>query len=510
MVFDYEKVYLLVKYLLPQITYCKGASVIFMLHEFIGAEVFKEAIQDYMDNFSYDNATTEDLWSHLSRSSKRDVGSILNCWIRELGFPVVRASCHTLPEEGGKMVLRLEQERFSSVDAAGRHMIWNIPLKGIYTDRSGVHRQFEILFDKRSVEVELDSAFDAEDPACWLKLNPRLTGFYRVQYGERLFEALLRHLSDDRLAGIDRMGLFDDQVAMVLSEGGSTDRILRMVELFRDFETSDVVWRSVCGILQQVRTLTWPTEELADQFDQFCLEVLRPVLSRVGHLPRPGESNSDSLLRAALLPMLAVLRDEETARVSRELFQGHVDDLSPVPGGVRDGVYRAVMATATAGRRTLDQMLMLYRQSELAEERVAILGALGKAQDPDVLAKVLEFALSPEVHAQEALLVIVSAASSRVGHRFAWNFFVAEIDKILERYLGGLFLFSKLVKSVTENFCARQDLIEVSAFFGVNRSRLVGSEHCVEQAEEHVRLNVIWREKDIDKISSFLQGYFNS
>ncbi len=489
-----------------KITYCKGASVMFMLHEFIGADVFKEAIQDYMEQFSYDNATTEDLWHFLSSASHKDVGTILGGWIRELGFPVVKASCHRT--EGDKVVLKLEQERFSSVDPTNRHMIWSIPLKGVYMDMSSEMRKFEILFDRHTAEIELKN-FDYHDPSCWVKLNPKLTGFYRVHYCEYLFEALLRHLTDGNLAGIDRMGLFDDQVAMVLSDGGSTDRILRMVELFRDFETSDVVWRSVGGILQQIRTLTWPTEELADQFDQFCLDMLRPVLAKVGHMPRAGESNANSLLRAALLPMLAVLRDEEMARVAHELFQAHVDDLSPVPGSLRDGVFRAIMAGAT-GQHVLQQMLMLYRQSELAEERVSILGALGKAQDPDILAQVLEFALSPEVHAQEALLVLVSAAQSRIGHRFAWNFFVSNIDKIAQRYLGGLFLFSKLVKSVTENFCDREDLREVSAFFAIHKRKLAGSEQCVTQAEEHVRLNVVWREKDIDKIQAFLHGYFNS
>jgi len=155
-------------------------------------------------------------------------------------------------------------------------------------------------------------------------------------------------------------------------------------------------------------------------------------------------------------------------------------------------------------------MLMLYRTSQLAEDRVAVLQALGKAQNMDILAEVMEFALSSEVHAQDALLILVSAASARVGHRHAWNFFVANIDKILDRYLGGLFLFSKLVKSVTESFCDEDSYREVSDFFASNRARLVGAEHSVTQAEEHVRLNVIWRQKDIGRIRAFLEAHFNA
>ena len=51
-----------------KITYCKGAAVINMLHRYIGAEKFKEGVQNYMESFSYGNATTEDLWKFFSDS----------------------------------------------------------------------------------------------------------------------------------------------------------------------------------------------------------------------------------------------------------------------------------------------------------------------------------------------------------------------------------------------------------------------------------------------------------
>ena len=35
-----------------KITYCKGASVIYMLHQFIGPEKFRSGIRDYIQHFS--------------------------------------------------------------------------------------------------------------------------------------------------------------------------------------------------------------------------------------------------------------------------------------------------------------------------------------------------------------------------------------------------------------------------------------------------------------------------
>ena len=140
----------------------------------------------------------------------------------------------------------------------------------------------------------------------------------------------------------------------------------------------------------------------------------------------------------------------------------------------------------------------------MAEERVSVLSALGVAGDRDILSQVMEFALSPEVHAQEALAILATSATSRTGHRFTWNFFVANFDKILDRYLGGLFLFARLVRCATENFSDEDSLREVADFFAANRAKLAGSESVVEQAEEHVRLNVAWRRYDMGNVQAFL------
>lgn len=51
-------------------------------------------------------------------------------------------------------------------------------------------------------------------------------------------------------------------------------------------------------------------------------------------------------------------------------------------------------------RTTFNQMKMLYRQEELAEERSIILNAMGFASDPNILSQVLDFAVSFEVPAQ--------------------------------------------------------------------------------------------------------------
>ena len=92
------------------------------------------------------------------------------------------------------------------------------------------------------------------------------------------------------------MGLFDDQVAMVLcEETGDTVRILRMAQTFRGYERSITVWRSVLGILHQIRTLTWTKSPngrtsndgsslLADRYDTFVKSIYKVSYYGQGNL----------------------------------------------------------------------------------------------------------------------------------------------------------------------------------------------------------------------------------
>ena len=67
-----------------------------------------------------------------------------------------------------------------------------------------------------------------------------------------------------------------------------------------------------------------------------------------------------------------------------------------------------------------------------------------------------------------------------------------------------------MVKSVTGTYCSSEGYEEIAEFLSTHKHEMVGNEHAAQQAEEHVRLNLIWRNKDIGKIQTFLDRYFNS
>ena len=59
------------------ISYQKGASVIRMLHEYLGEADFKKGLHDYLTKHSYGNAATADLWEALEQAvAEWDFGGI--------------------------------------------------------------------------------------------------------------------------------------------------------------------------------------------------------------------------------------------------------------------------------------------------------------------------------------------------------------------------------------------------------------------------------------------------
>src|SRR5207245_10733826 len=88
-----------------EISYGKGASILRMIEAYIGSENFKKGVAQYLQKFRYSNASGHDLWSSLQEASGTDVSRIMEGWISQEGFPVVKASL-----VDGR--LTLEQESF--------------------------------------------------------------------------------------------------------------------------------------------------------------------------------------------------------------------------------------------------------------------------------------------------------------------------------------------------------------------------------------------------------------
>lgn len=116
------------------------------------------------------------------------------------------------------------------------------------------------------------------------------------------------------------------------------------------------------------------------------------VSKRLGWNPRPDERHLDTLLRGLVLGRLSWLDDDDTIAEARKRFEAHVNSSQTLPADLRSACYKTVLRAG--GEDIYNSLLKLYRSVDLHEEKDRISRALGAAKDPEILSRVLKFAIS--------------------------------------------------------------------------------------------------------------------
>ncbi|KAJ8924872.1 hypothetical protein NQ315_001027 [Exocentrus adspersus] len=473
------------------ISYNKGASVIRMLHHYIGDEDFRKGMHLYLTRHQYKNTFTEDLWAALEEASNKPVGDVMSTWTKQMGFPVVKVTTKATGNGEG-VTLVLSQNKFTADGSKPtENYLWMIPIS-ISTSKNPAKEVVSTVLKTPCAEVFVPDV----GPSDWVKINPGTIGFYRTQYTPEMLEKFIPAIQNKTLPPLDRLGLLDDLFAMVKAGHTSTVEVLKLLKAFED-ETDYNVWSSIGNILVRIGQLLGHTDCDKD-YSKFQKQILRKVYKKLGWNQSPGETHLDTLLRGLVLGRLAWLDDEDTIKEAANRFEAHVKSDQILPADLRSACYKTVLRAG--GKKEYDTLLQLYRSTDLHEEKDRISRSLGAAKDPELLRKVLDFAMSDEVRSQDTVFVIISVALTPVGRELAWQFFKDNWSKIVERFSG--YLLTRLVKYLTENFASEKMSTEVEAFFREHKSP--GTERTVQQAVETIQLNTAWLKRDSAAIKLYL------
>lgn len=474
------------------ISYSKGASVIRMLHKYIGDEDFRKGMNLYLTRHQYKNTFTEDLWSALEEASNKPVRAVMSTWTKLKGFPVVKV---TSEQVGNDRKLVITQQKFcadGSSDSNG--CLWMIPVMFSTSKKADEVVHYTVL-ETRSSEVTLKNIAPQE----WIKLNPGTVGFYRTQYPPEMLAQFVAAIHEKSLPPLDRLGLLDDLFAMVQAGHTPTVEVLKLMEAFSN-EDNFTVWSTINNCISKLSILLSHTD-YDDLFKAYVRRLMQGVASHLGWDPRANESHLDKLLRPLVIGRLGRFGDEAIIAEAQKRFDAHVSGKALIPADLRSPVYRTVLSVGDES--TYSTMLKLYREDDLHEEKNRISQAFGAICDEGILKKVLQFALSDEVRSQDSAHVIASVALNKHGRRLAWDFFKENWRELMNRYPSG-FLLARLVKHTTENFASEEDAGEIEAFFIDHPSP--GTERTVQQSCESIRLNAAWLRRDRETTREYLRS----
>jgi len=485
-----------VSQLFDAISYSKGASVIRMLENFLGAETFRKGLNRYLSGHMYSNARTQDLWTALEMESGQPVTAIMDSWVKQMGYPVLQVETH---QSEGQTRISVTQERFvydrllgdanpdANAHANPDNEVWRVP----FSVSQGGQESAITVMDGRQAQIDIPGASGE-----WIKVNPDQNGFYRVNYSAEDWQKLVAPISSLELPATDRLGVQND--AYALSRAGllPVTQFLSLAQAYQN-ENDASVWGDLASNLRDIEQLI-AGEPIHPAYQKFARELFGPAARKAGWVPKAGEGHLDALLRSTVLSQAGSYQDPEFTGQATELFQQYLQDRGVLKPDLR-GVVFALTAQA-GGKDVYDQIWQLESETDLAEEKIRLLMSLTRFQDSVLLTQTLEDSLSPKVRSQDTITVVTGVASNPKGRDLAWNFVKSNWGEFDRRYGGGGFGLMRLV-SICSYFNSQDKADEVDSFFAEHPAP--AAERTIRQAMERVRLNIKWLEINRQELSDW-------
>mmetsp|Transcript_2069 Transcript_2069/g.6264 ORF Transcript_2069/g.6264 Transcript_2069/m.6264 type:complete len:925 (-) Transcript_2069:12-2786(-) len=475
------------------ISYCKGGSVVRMVHAVVGAEAFVKGLRAYMKEFAYGNATTADLWAAWELASGKPVTEMMDAWTKQTGFPVLE-----LVGVRGDGTLDLKQYRFFADGAKAEGddaLIWPVPL---FAAAPGAPETSLGVMKGSDHAAPFPAAAGAAEKA-WVKLNAGQHAPLRCKYPDAMLPALAQAIRAKTLPAADRIGLLSDAAA--LSKAGLLGfvRFLELLGAFKD-EDDATVWSMVLEkLLALGKTLRGADERcaaLSEAYDAFARSLLLPALNKVGWEPREKDAHLDRKLRGEVIAALPTFCGGDAGVVAEaqrrfDAFRGGDD--AALPSEYQSAVYKLVLSAGDAA--TFDQILGLFESRPLNEEKKSCLVGLGAAPTDALRTKALDFALSDAVKLQDYFYVALATHGASTGGRDStWAHFQAKFAahqaKVGE---AGSSLMDAVVVGACSGFSSEAKATEILAFFEANP--LPRNERKISQTVEAIRASAKYVER---------------
>jgi puromycin-sensitive aminopeptidase len=398
------------------LTYEKGASVLRMLEQYLGAEVFRKGISLYLRKHEYDNAETTDLWDAIEESSHQPARALMDSWVFQPGYPLITV-------RAAHQELILSQQLFRYLpDGADRERRWQVPIFLRARADGGTYTQTALL-----TEEELRIPLPA--PPEWVVVNAGGHGFYRVRYTQDLLSRLTSNLYDN-LSAVERFSLVNDTWAAALAGLTPLTDYLDLLRLFRD-ETDHNVWTAVLNSCHYLDRLLDPPQRPALQ--RFIRNLLGPITERLGWAPQAGEDELISQLRGELLGALGTLGDDAAIQAeARARYAQYKTDRRAVDRNVVPALVSII--AHTGGPAEYEEFRTNFKTAKTPQEEQRYQFALAGFRPAELFEQTLVLTLNGEVRSQNAPYLMRALLLNTERRERAWAFMKENWEKMLRQY----------------------------------------------------------------------------
>jgi puromycin-sensitive aminopeptidase len=437
-----------------RLTYEKGASILRMLEQYLGAETYRDGIRNYLRKHSYANTVTTDLWDAIEEVSGAPVRDVMNTWILQGGYPLV-----TL-QDGF-----ISQIPFAYGAATGQSDIgssWKVPVmtRSLKGGAVSVH-----LLEDEPIAV-------VDDPP--VVLNARGSGYYRSRYGVTETAALADHI--DELDAVERAVLLSDTWALLFSSQISAEQFFTVAAGLGD-QDEPTPWGTLATAVAMINR-SFP-EGAPTEFVDRVRAIFEPQYARLGWESRPGEVELAPQLRAIVLTTLGTVcaNDEIRAEANRRF------EANEVSGDLANAILRIVANQDRPG--DYETFLERFRGAETPQDEQRYMRSLGGFNEMRVALDAAEKTFSEFRNQDGSTMFAILTSNAKTGPS-VWRYMASRWDDVLAKFPPNTLSYTTRGLPVFINDAALAD--EVEAFH--ESHSLSGEQREVQQNIERMRVGL--------------------
>ncbi len=476
------------------ITYQKGAAVIGMFENWVGAEAFRKGVHSYMERYAFRTATTSDFLDSISTATRKNLTQAFSTFLDQSGVPLVSVA---LDCKQAMPALHLEQQRSLPLGSKSTSsQIWHIPVCMRYgTGESGWTSC--VLMTQPTMSVPLEGGCPA-----WVQTNDKAIGYYRVDYAGDLLGKLIEGNATARLSAPERVDLIGN--ARALTESGKMPwaNALALVPVFHGDPERHVVGEALRLAIGPSSYLVRP--DLQAKYAEFIGANFAERARAIGWTLKDGESDEARLLRPRLLPAVATFgRDEQLAKQAKEL----ADTWLATQKGIDPSLVEPVLTTAAYSGNTAlaERFVTAWSKLDPQQQRSLLLAMVG-FRDAQALRFLLDAVLTGRLPVTPASnLLFYAGRNADSTRKVRFEFVKTHFNQIIELLGDSTFSGRSQLPNVGLGFCDAQSKSELQSFFEPRLGQLVGAPRVLAHVLEGIDQCIAIKAEQEPSVTSFLE-----
>ncbi|KAH8312017.1 hypothetical protein KR044_009049 [Drosophila immigrans] len=478
------------------ITYSKGSSLVRMLEDFLGETIFRTAVTNYLNEYKYKNAVTDNFFTEIDKLElDYNVTDIMLTWT--MGLPVVTITKVSDTE------YKLTQKRFLSNpndydavhEASEFNYRWSIPITYTTSANAAVQREW-FYYDQSEITIKVPSAVQ------WIKFNHDQVGYYRVNYDAALWQTLANQLvsTPSSFSAGDRASLLNDAFALADSTQLPYDVAFEMTKYLAK-EEDYVPWSVAASKLTSLKRTLYYTSSFV-KYKKYATALIEPIYTALTWTV--GEDHLNNRLRVTALGAACSLGLEACLTEVGEQFNSWLAAPTKRPNpDVRDTVYYYGMQSV-GNQEIWETVWELFVNEADASEKSKLMYGLAAVQEPWLLQRYINLAWNEDyVRGQDYFTCLTYISANPMGESLVWDYVRENWLQLVtrfglnERYLGNL------IPSITARFNTQTKLEEMEHFFAKYPEAGAGTAARV-RALETVKNNIVWLAENLESVDAWL------